>query len=143
MANEMMRRNDMFADPFFDNLGRHFFDDFFAPRQVRGLKTDIEDRGNSYVARVDVPGINKDDIHLNYQDNVLSIQVTKHTDADHSDKDGNLLMQERSYGSMSRSYRLPYVDADQIKASYNDGVLSITLPKVKEEEQTGHEINID
>jgi HSP20 family protein len=143
MANEMMQRNDMFADPFFDNIGRHFFDDVFAPQQVRGLKTDIEDNGDSYVAHIDVPGMTKDDIHLSYQDNVLTVQATKNSNADHTDKDGNLLMQERSYGAMSRSYRLPDVDAKGIKASYTDGVLNVTLPKVDKDNQQDHEINID
>ncbi len=49
--------------------------------------------------------------------------------ADHADNDGNMLMSERSYGRMSRSYRLPNVNEGQISAKVNDGVLTIDLPK--------------
>ncbi|WP_125711374.1 Hsp20/alpha crystallin family protein [Lacticaseibacillus porcinae] len=144
MANEMMRRNDWLEDPFFDNLGRRFFDGFFpANTTEQNLKTDINETDDAYVAKIDMPGINKDDIKLNYQDNVLSISVSKADFNDHQDKDGNTLMSERSYGSMSRSFRLPNVDEANIKAQYTDGVLTINLPKLTETAAANHQIDID
>lgn len=143
MANEMMRRNDWLEDPFFDNLGRHFFSGFMPEAQTNALKTDINETDTNYVAKVDVPGIEKNDIKLNYQDNILSISVNKTSFNDHQDKDGNTLMSERSYGAMSRSYRLPNVDEKAITASYTDGVLTITLPKLTEAQQSPHQITID
>ncbi|WP_390406254.1 Hsp20/alpha crystallin family protein [Lacticaseibacillus jixiensis] len=144
MANEMMRRNDWLDDPFFDNLGRHFFGSFMPTQaQSEALKTDITETDTDYVAKVDMPGIDKEDIKLNYQDNILSISAKKSSFNDHQDKDGNTLMSERSYGAMSRSYRLPNVDDKKIKAAYNDGVLTITLPKLTETQQSPHQITIE
>ena len=143
MANEMMRRNDWLDDPFFGDFGRRFFEDF-APRQASTvLKTDIKETDKAYVAKVDVPGIDKKDIQLNYQDNVLNISVKKANFNDHEDNKGNLLMSERQYGAMSRSYRLPNVDESNIKADYDAGVLTITLPKLTEVTQDPHHIEIN
>ncbi|MFD1432077.1 Hsp20/alpha crystallin family protein [Lacticaseibacillus yichunensis] len=140
MANEMMRRND-WLDPFFDDFGRHFFGNMQPTDQV--LKTDIKETEKNYVANVDVPGIAKDDIKLNYQDGILNISVKKTDFNDHEDKDGNVLMSERHYGAMSRSYRLPNVKEQDIKAHYEDGVLTITLPKLTADEKSPHQIGIE
>lgn len=145
MANEISRRNDWSLDPLFDEFSRRFFGDQ-TPRMFNRddvLKTDIKDTKDAYVAKVDVPGIDKDEIKLNYQNSVLAISVTKHDFDDHADKDGNLLMSERRYGSMSRSYRLPNVDEKAIKAKYDAGVLTITLPKLTASEEDPHKISIE
>lgn len=142
MANEVMRRNDWLDDPFFD-MGNRFFDNMLPSRQDRVLKTDIQETDKDYVAKVDVPGIDKQNIQLNYQDNVLSVSVKKADFNDHQDKDGNLLMSERHYGAMSRSYRLPNVDEAAIKANYDKGVLTITLPKLTETPANPHHIEIN
>lgn len=143
MANEIMNRDNWLADPFFDDLGTRFFDRFMPSDTSRVLKTDIKENDKNYVATVDVPGIDKKDIHLNYRDNVLSISVNKKEVNDHADKQGNMLMSERSYGAMSRSYRLPNVDEQHIKAQYDKGVLTITLPKLTEQVEDPHQIDID
>lgn len=143
MANEIMNRDNWLTDPFFDDLSSRFFDRFMPSDTSRVLKTDIKETDKSYVAKVDVPGIDKQDIHLNYQDNILNISVNKKDVNDHADSNGNVLMSERSYGAMSRSYRLPNVDEQNIKAQYDKGVLTITLPKLTEQEQDPHQIDID
>ena len=61
----------------------------------------------------------------------MSINGHRDTMSDHSDKNGNIIASERSYGSVSRQYRLPNVDRDEIKANYKNGVLSIDLPKLQ------------
>ena len=93
--------------------------------------------------KVDVPGIEKQNINLSYDHDVLSIAVKHEEQADHSDKEGNMLMSERSYGRMSRSSRLPSVDEGKISAKVSDGVLTIDLPKMAAEQQEGHQITID
>ena len=146
MANDLMRRNDWLNDPFFNDLGRHIFDSFTPTRGVdnsRLLKTDIQENDESYVVKVDVPGIEKQNINLSYDHDVLSIAVKHEEQADHSDKEGNMLMSERSDGRMSRSYRLPSVDEGKISAKVSDGVLTIDLPKMAAEQQEGHQITID
>ena len=66
MANDLMRRNDWLSDPFFNDLGRHLFDSL-TPANVyrsRVLKTDIQENDQAYVVKVDVPGIDKQNISL-------------------------------------------------------------------------------
>ncbi|ERL65752.1 Hsp20/alpha crystallin family protein [Schleiferilactobacillus shenzhenensis] len=156
MANDMMtRRNNndlMNSDPFFDSLSNRFFGpmsnwmDWFNPlvntTAVNGLRTDVKETKDSYITRVDIPGVDKNDIKLNYHDNVLSINVTKKDINDHADKDGNVLMSERKYGTMSRSYQLPNVDVSGIKAEYDNGVLTVTLPKLSVDNEHNHNIDI-
>lgn len=113
-----------------------------ASTAVNGLLTDVKETKDAYEVHVDVPGINKDNIKLNYHDGVLSINVHKDDITDHADKNGNVMMSERNYGTMSRSYQLPNVDDSNIKASYKDGVLNITLPKLTESKESGHNIDI-
>ena len=157
MAKEVMNRrnnelmNDV-HDPFFDNLALRLFGpgsdlmDWATPSiastAVNGLLTDVKETKDAYEVHVDVTGINKDNIKLNYHDGVLSINVHKDDITDHADKNGNVMMSERNYGTMSRSYQLPNVDDSNIKASYKDGVLNITLPKLTESKESGHNIDI-
>lgn len=107
------------------------------------LKSDVRRFDDHYEVKVDVPGFSKADLHLNYADNQLTIAGQRSAINDHSDKDGNLLTSERSFGLVQRSYFLPDVDKEQIQAKLTDGVLTIELPKMAG--QIGHddEIEID
>ncbi|KAF0336616.1 Hsp20/alpha crystallin family protein [Pediococcus acidilactici] len=139
MANEMMnRRNDMW-DPFFDRLARGFFNDSWNATPT-SLKTDVSESDKDYNVKIDVPGIDKKDIKLNYQDGVLNVEVKKDSFADHEDKEHNVTMTERNYGIMHRSYSLPGVKGSDIKAKVDNGVLSITLPKTNDDSSSGIEI---
>ncbi|MFT8397364.1 MAG: Hsp20/alpha crystallin family protein [Schleiferilactobacillus harbinensis] len=152
MATDMMtrRNNALMNDTFFDNLALRFFNpivgDWEEPSisstAVNGLLTDVKETKDAYITRVDIPGVDKNDIKLNYHDNVLSINVPKNDVEDHADKNGNVLMSERSSGTMSRSYQLPNVDVKNIKADFEKGVLTVTLPKLTESKETGRNIEI-
>lgn len=155
MANNdlMQRQQDWLADPFFDEIGRRFFgnmgrflddaDQGIAASAMNGLPTDVHEHQDHYALRIDTPGVNKDDIKLRYKDQVLTVGITKHELNDHTDKDGNVLLSERRYGTTSRAYQLPNVDAKNIKAQYADGVLTVTLPKLTATADTDHDITID
>ena len=78
MANELMNRFDL--DPFFDRMAHRFFSpsDFDKDYENFGnLKTDINETDKDYSLKIDVPGIDKNNIHLNYQDGVLSININQ------------------------------------------------------------------
>ena len=151
--NEIMNRRNNLEDPFFSELGRRFFgpasnwfddmDDGITTTAMNGLPTDVQENKDDYTIKVDVPGVDKKNIKLSYKDKVLTISVNKKELNDHTDKDGNLLMSERSYGSTSRSYQLPNVDAKNIKANADNGVLTITLPKLTEVQDADHNIQIN
>ncbi|WDF83320.1 Hsp20/alpha crystallin family protein [Lacticaseibacillus pabuli] len=151
--NDIMSRRNNLDDPFFSELGRRFFgpasswfddmDNGISTTAMNGLPTDVQENKDNYTIKVDVPGIDKKNIKLSYKDKLLTISVNKKDISDHTDKDGNLLMSERSYGSASRSYELPNVDAKNIKAAADNGVLTITLPKMTEIQDADHNIEIN
>lgn len=122
------RRNSVSTfNPFhdFDELERAFFSD----RSLGEFKTDIRDNGDSFVLEADLPGFNKDDIHVDLSDNSLTITAERHSDYEQKDKKGNYVRCERSYGSYTRSFNTDGIDTANIKAAYTDGVLRLTLPK--------------
>lgn len=140
MANEIQRRDNFFNDlmsPIFNN---DFFDNNVTDKYMR---TDIAETAKDYRVKVDMPGFKKDDIHVNYNDNVLSIDAHRDTFDDVSDKSGNILHSERRYGQMSRSYRLPDVDRGNIHAKYEDGVLVLNLPKLQASNNSSSHIDIE
>ena len=148
MAHELMnRRNDLFGglndffdnDHFFNNLGRMYY----GLAEHNDLKTDIKETDHDYKVTVEVPGLDKKDINVRYDNDVLTISGKKDSFSDEADKEGNTLMSERSYGSFTRQYRIPRVDAAGIKGKYEDGILKITLPKEKQETPADHRIEIE
>lgn len=94
---------------------------------------DMEEKDNAYVVQVDMPGLDKDKIDITVPGEILTIQGQRETI--NQEQTGSYYTQERSYGSFSRSLRLPGpVDEANIKAEYKNGVLLITLPKIAKEE---------
>ena len=128
MANDLMNRyNDLF-----DHMGGWLDNskDFLDSHAFRNiLQSDVAEDDKEYTVKVDVPGMNRDDIHLAYSDGILTISGHRSTFKDDSDKKKNLVRQERSEGSVSRSFSLPNVDKKNISAKLDNGVLTITLPK--------------
>lgn len=129
MANELSNRfNGMFHDwDHFFNDFNHLMPAFNAENQQ--LKSDVVDLDDHYEVSIDVPGINKQDINLNYQNDTLTVTATRHTSNTEKDDKGNVITRERTAGRLQRSYYLPAVELDKIKAQVNDGVLKITLSK--------------
>lgn len=140
MANDIERRKNFFDDMM--NV-RNWMNPSFFDETPDYMKTDIAETEKEYRVKVDMPGFNKKDIHINYNNNVLTITGHRDTFADESDKEGNVLHSERSYGQLSRQYRLPDVDIDKVNAKYTDGVLILTLPKLTLNGDGGNRIEID
>ena len=102
---------------------------FFSDRSLGELKTDIKDLGESYALEADLPGFKKEDIHVDVKDNTLSITAERHSEFEQKDKKNSYLRCERSFGSYSRQFDLSSVDADHMKATYDNGVLKLEMPK--------------
>lgn len=128
MANDMMnRRNDM-MDAMNDWFGfpRNFFDD----TEIENImQSDVAETDKDYTVKIDMPGMNKEDINVNYKDGLLTVAGSRKSFKDTRDKDKNIIHKERSEGRISRSYRLPNIVASEIHAKYDNGVLTIILPK--------------
>lgn len=79
---------------------------------------------------MEVPGFAKEDISIELHDGYLNISAKKSNDNDEKDNDGNIIRRERYSGSCSRSFYVgDDIKQEDIKASYNNGELIITLPK--------------
>jgi HSP20 family protein len=92
---------------------------------------DAHEDKNSFIVRMEVPGLKREDIQVSLQDGVLTISGER---AEEKVSEGTEVhRQERFYGKFSRAVTLPTaVAADKVKAAYKDGILTITLPKTEE-----------
>lgn len=109
-------------DPF------NFFSDFFGTNNApMELRTDISDRGDSFVLEADLPGFKKDDIKIDLGNDRLTIKAERHSE--HEENKNGCIRRERHFGSFERSFDVSGIDTANIKASCNDGVLTLTLPK--------------
>lgn len=132
------RERDVFADLFnmqkeMNRMLANFWgnDNDMATFQGWYPAVDISETKDDFLVKVEVPGMNKDDLKIKLQENVLTIQGEKKQETE--TKDHNFHRMERSYGSFCRSFRMPSpVKGDKIEASYKDGILSIKLPKAEE-----------
>ena len=92
---------------------------------------DIFEEKDDVVIKAELPGMNKDDIDLRVENNVLTLTGQRKREKEVTE-DG-YFRSERAYGTFSRSFTLPTtVDVSKIAASYKDGVLSVNLPKAEE-----------
>ena len=91
---------------------------------------DVQESKDAYVATVELPGAKKEDITIECHENVLTIKGEKKSEREEHDEHRHYT--ERTYGSFSRSLRLPADAADDVKASFKDGVLTVEIPKAAE-----------
>jgi HSP20 family protein len=92
---------------------------------------DIHENDTAYNVVVPLPGVKPDDIHVKMQNGVLT--VSGELPQPHINDNSKVVVQERYYGKFSRSVTLPQsVDSDKVEAAYEDGVLTLTLPKLPE-----------
>jgi HSP20 family protein len=129
--NPLASRSGLFDD---------FFKDFapgFYVRPLHGegvpqasqIRVDVKEDDAAYTVQAEVPGVPKEDIHVSVDGNVVSLraEVRQHDQK----KDGEkVLRSERYYGAVARSFQLPVeLDAAQARAKYDNGVLTLSLPK--------------
>ena len=128
-------------DDFFDNsfFGGH--SPLFGKHERNLMKTDIHetDDAKAYRFAVELPGFQKDEIHVDVKDGYLTVSAQKGLDKDEEDKKGRVLRQERYSGSMSRSFYVgDDVESADISAKYEDGILKISVPKAAQKELPKH-----
>lgn len=107
------------------------------------IKVDVEETADKFFIKAEVPGMAKEEIDLSFKDGVLSIKGEKKETREEKNEDRKYHIKECRYGSFERSFMLPdYVDVENIKASFKDGVLEITIPK-KEGKENKQKITIE
>jgi len=92
---------------------------------------DISERKDAYLVTVELPGVEADDLEITLEDGLLTIQGERHSAQDSSEQQFHRV--ERHYGAFRRSITLPaQVQAEQIEASLENGVLQVVVPKMEE-----------
>lgn len=131
-------------------FGENLFDDFFndfpfyndrdmkkAERKLYGhraknlMKTDIKEKGDSYILEMDLPGFKKDEIQVSLENGYLTVQAARGVDKDEQEKKtGRYIRQERYAGACERSFYVSDdLTQDDIKGEFHHGVLKLTIPK--------------
>ncbi|NLA84125.1 MAG: Hsp20/alpha crystallin family protein [Clostridiales bacterium] len=134
------RMRDFFdMDSWIDSF---FNDSFLPPMDVFGnpMKVDIKENKNDYVIEADLPGVDKNNINIELRDGILSINVQRNEIQ--QEERGNYIRKERRTSSLSRSFRVGNVKPEDVSAKFENGVLSITLPKADEEKNNQYRIDI-
>ena len=124
------RRNYNLFDEFFDNdFWGKGFDKFEAP----SMKTDVKDVDGNYELSIELPGFNKEDITASLKDGYLTVSAKHEENDDKKDENDKYIRRERRFGSCKRSFFVgEAITEEDIKASYNNGILKLTLSKEKE-----------
>ena len=105
-----VKKNEDKRSSFLDDFNNFFTGGIFS----KDMKTDIEENEKEYTVSVDVPGVDKKDINLSFEDGYLTVSVEQNTE--NEDKNKSYIRKERSSMSMTRSYYLEYGDENCIKA---------------------------
>jgi HSP20 family protein len=128
---------DHLFDDFFESFGLTPFEPFgaFSPR------VDVSETDKEIKVSAELPGLDENDIEVSLARNLLTISGEKQEEAE--DKGKNFYRMERSYGSFRRTIPLMVeVEADKIKAKFQKGVLTVTLPKTAEAQRQTRRIPI-
>ena len=127
-----LMRTSNWLDEFMRDMTPGFF---IRPLHGEGvpseIRMDVTDAGDAYKIQAEIPGVSKDAIHVAMDGNMVTVSAeVKQEETER--KEDRVLRSERYFGSVSRSFQLPQeVDQAKAKARYDNGVLSLTLPKRK------------
>lgn len=122
------KNNEEKKNNIVDDFQNFFMDSFFSNK---ALKTDIIENDKSYILKVELPGVEKKDVNLDFNNQYLTLSVNQEEDKD--EKNQHFIRKERSRFSYSRSYYLDKADENNIKAKLDNGILTITIGKNEEE----------
>lgn len=120
----------------YDLFDEMFDDSFFRGRENRTslMKTDVLEKDGNYLLEMDLPGFSKDDVRAQLHDGYLTIQAERKTSSDKKDENGKYVFRERHTGSCSRTFYVgEHVTQEDIKASFENGTLKLTFPKMTPE----------
>lgn len=123
--NKILERSNLHD---IDSIFSDFFNDsFMGFAGVNSIKADVKENEKEFIIDAEIPGAKKEDIKLDLRDDRLTISVEK-TEETKEEKD-NFIRRERRYGSSSRSFYVENVKHEDVTAKYENGILSIVLPK--------------
>ena len=152
MAITLFRRTEPFGilRNFEGDINRWFGEDWFGDdwltlRDAEGIWTpavDIEEKDGKYILKAELPGMKKEDIHVELKDGYLTLRGERHVE--HEDKGKSYRRVEPTYGSFERTFSLPEgVKENDIHAHYKDGVLELTVPVPEERKPKAIDIKVE
>jgi HSP20 family protein len=138
MMGDMDRLFGAFGGPaIMPTFDEQFERSFWSPQ------IDVSERGNELVVHADLPGLRQDDLRISVDQGVLTISGQRTQERPQEQQQGGIRYRERSFGSFQRSIALPQgTDTDQIRASFENGVLEVTVPLPEQARAKGREIPI-
>ena len=127
----------------------HFFDHFRSPAAFEekeggafAPRIEVKEKKNQYLISAELPGVDKDDVHVTLENGILTIEAESHQE-DKEEKDGRIIRQERRYGKFMRSFNLGSdVQQSDIHAKFKNGVLTLTAPKAEPAIESSRRIDI-
>ena len=121
--------NELVDDLFKGFLVRPLAYDGGRNEALARMKVDVAERNGAYLVTAELPGVSKEDIHVNVDGAQVTLEAEVKREKEVS-KDERVLHSERLFGKLTRSFTLPQeVDEAKAQARFKDGVLELTLPK--------------
>ena len=135
----------LFFEDSFDRMFDDAFKNFWGDNQLRrydAFRTDVIDQDDNYLLQAELPGFKKEDINIDLKNDLLTISASHKEEKDEEEKN-KYIRKERYYTSYSRSFRVNNIEAEDIDASYSNGILEVRLPKKDAEaKETAQRIEI-
>lgn len=141
MRNELRQRPFSFFDDL-DVFKNGFLTPFMSPSHpfppmldmadLKPFKNDVIEYDDRFEVKAELPGFTKEEISIKSANGLLTVSAKKDKKTEET-KEGKIVRKEIYSGSVSRSWSLDGIDADNIKASFKDGILNLTLPKTKKD----------
>ncbi len=141
-----MLRPSIFSNNFVDNMFDDLFDDSFMPtisamptmsampsqyvRTTGAMSTDVRETDNAYYIDMELPGFAKEDVQAELKDGYLTINAAHNENKEEKNKEGKFIRRERYTGSYQRSFYVgEQMTQEDIKAKFNNGILTVEVPK--------------
>lgn len=135
-------RTSLFDDLFRDLASGYYIKPLHGDPLPAQIKIDVKEVGNAYQVQAEIPGVPKEDIHVEVHGALVTLRAEV-KQQDSQNRDERVLRSERYYGSVSRSFELPTeIDAAETTAKFADGILTLQLSK-KQKSPNGNRIRID
>ncbi len=130
------RANSIFD--YFNKMNQDIFGEL--DKGLTPFRADILDKGDKFLLKADMPGFDKQDIHIDISGDRLTI-TAEHTE-ETNENDNAYIRKERRYGSLSRSFDISNIESGNISARYENGVLELDLPKKVEVQPPTRKIEV-
>ena len=121
----------------YDNFAHNFFHD--SGKALPDFRADIWDDGSAYILEAELPGFKKEDIRLDLKDRLLTISASRKTEPG---EQRSYVLQERKSIAFRRSFDVTGINEDAISATYENGLLRLTMPKMQATAGAGKQIEI-